>query len=248
MFHLLSRTRTAYALPHGERVYAVGDIHGRLDLLDALLAKIEIDVLARHSAFITLLFLGDLIDRGPDSASVVRRAMVKPVWADNVIVLKGNHEDAMLEGLAGDLTMAEVWLRVGGDMALISWGFSPTVLRDSSIDEIINAAKAIIPRVERAWLSDRPTSYQLGQFLFVHAGIRPGIPLKLQNKKDFLWIRDDFLKSRADHGVMVVHGHTISEQVEFRSNRIGVDTGAYLTGQLTALCLEGLDRWLIKTI
>lgn len=246
MFKRKTPPRTA-ALPPGERLYAIGDVHGRLDLLVALLEQIRLDSAGRGGGAATrLVFLGDLIDRGPHSAQVVRRVMSARDWAVTT-TLMGNHELAMIEALDGDRDMLRMWLTQGGVAALASWGVDDRVLDAGSEPEIVAAASAAIPAAERAWIANRPLSFARGDYLFVHAGIRPGVPLDRQSRRDLLWIRDSFLLSTRDHGVVVVHGHTVCESVEDRGNRIGIDTGAYATGRLTALGLEGEARWTLST-
>jgi serine/threonine protein phosphatase 1 len=235
------------SVPAGQRVYVIGDIHGRLDLLDDLLDQIREDNAKRDPCSVELVFLGDLIDRGPDSAGVVRRAMVKPAWADRVVALKGNHEDAMLEALDGNFEMARTWLGVGGQAALQSWGLDFGLLENGTIEDVIVAARAVVPAAERSWLCRMRTSYQIGGYYFAHAGIRPKVSFDKQTAQDLLWIREDFLNSRNDHGMIIVHGHSISADVEVMKNRIGIDTGAYKTGKLTSLCLQGYSRWFLQT-
>lgn len=247
MFGLFKRhTSREPALPPGERVYAIGDVHGRLDLLDALLESIRVDDGARGEAQTRLVFVGDLIDRGPDSAGVVRRVMEARDWAATT-ALMGNHELAMTEALGGDRDMLRLWLAQGGDEALASWGVDHAVLAAGAEPEIVAAASAAVPAAERAWIATRPLSLARGDYLFVHAGIRPGVALDRQSRRDMLWIRDTFLLSTARHGAVVVHGHSVSEGVDDRANRIGIDTGAYATGRLTALGLDGAERWTLST-
>lgn len=228
------RKKKAFAaadLPAGERLYAIGDVHGRLDLLDVLLERIRLDSAQREGGAATrLVLLGDLIDRGPQSAQVVRRVRDGCDWAATT-ALMGNHEHAMIEALDGDRDMLRLWLAQGGVEALASWGVDQALLDDGSEPEIIVAASAAIPAAERAWIANRPLSLTRGGYLFVHAGIRPGVPIDRQSRRDMLWIRDSFLLSDRDHGVVVVHGHTVSQDVEHRFNRIGIDTGAYATGR-----------------
>jgi len=248
---LFGRDRSApvpATLAPDRRVYAIGDIHGRRDLLDALLDQVRADDAARGKDGIdtSVVLLGDLIDRGPESAGVVRRAMAGIDWG-TLIVLKGNHEAAMIDGLDTDRDMLRLWLEQGGDAALASWGVDEDVIRDAPLDALVTAAHAAIPAAELAWLAARPLSYRCGDYYFVHAGIRPGVPLDEQTPRDAMWIRDSFLTSTRDHGVMVVHGHTRTIDVEQPGNRIGIDTGAYATGRLTALGLEGTDRWIMAT-
>jgi serine/threonine protein phosphatase 1 len=233
------------ALSPDHRVYAIGDVHGRIDLLEALLARIEADSARRPRSDVLVLLLGDLIDRGPDSAAVVRRAMRPLPWA-RLQSLRGNHEAAMLDALDGDRRMLAIWLRNGGDAALRSWGFDLALLEDGTADEISAALQRAIPTAERAFIARCPLSLRLGDYFFVHAGVRPGVRLEQQSEQDMLWIRDDFLASTRHHGAIVVHGHSISEAVEAMPNRIGIDTGAYASGRLTAIGLDGEARWFIE--
>ena len=234
------------AVPDGHRIYAVGDIHGRLDLLLALLDQVRADNAARDPAEVEIILLGDLIDRGPDSAGVVRRAMAGCDFA-TLRVLRGNHETAMIEALHGDADMFRMWITQGGDAALVSWGVAPALVADGSFEDILSAADAAIPAEERQWLIDCPLTLRRGDYYFAHAGLRPGVQLERQSSEDTLWIRDAFLASERHHGVMVVHGHSISPEVDARHNRVGIDTGAYASGRLTALGLEGAERWTIST-
>jgi serine/threonine protein phosphatase 1 len=233
-------------LPPKRRVYAVGDIHGRLDLLEKILNLIAADQEKRATVRPEIIFLGDLVDRGPDSAGVVRRLMEPPSWA-RVAILMGNHESAMLTALGGDYPALDMWLNVGGREALQSWGMSAETLDEGGLEDIVRQAFAIIPQDELAWLTQLRQNMQIGDYFFVHAGVRPGVALDRQNPYDNMWIRDDFLSSKQDHGAMIVHGHTIAPDVVERSNRIGIDTGAYQSGKLTALCLEGAARWYLQT-
>jgi serine/threonine protein phosphatase 1 len=240
------KSRPLPAIPAGQRVYAIGDVHGRLDLLMRLLGQIRVDHRDRPPARARIVLLGDLIDRGADSAGVVRAAMQPLGWAET-IVLRGNHEAAMLAAIDGDPDMAALWLRNGGIAALESWGMPAGAL--DAPDSIDQAAmiRAIVPADQIAFLRGCALAAQIGDYHFVHAGVRPGIALDAQDDEDRLWIRQPFLESRQDHGAMIVHGHTISEEPECHANRIGIDTGAYRSGRLTALGLEATDRWLIQT-
>jgi serine/threonine protein phosphatase 1 len=233
-------------IPDGQRVYAIGDVHGCLDLLDQLLDRIAEDNASRPAAEVTLVMLGDLVDRGHHSREVVGRVRAGVLWA-KTIALMGNHEAIMLEALDGNKDVLNQWLRFGGYETLISWGVSPDVLENATRDEIIAAARAVVEPSERAWLWQLRTSLRIGDYYFVHAGVRPNVALDKQSDEDRLWIREDFLLSRKPHEAMIVHGHSIHEQVEERPNRIGIDTGAYMTGRLTAVALEGAERWFIST-
>jgi serine/threonine protein phosphatase 1 len=233
--------------PRGHRAYVVGDIHGRLDLLEQILAKIDADLKARPVRKTLLVFVGDLIDRGPNSAQVIerlrtyRRAGVRPIF------LLGNHEEVLLRILGGDRSLISSWLRFGGIQCLKSYGVDATAL--GSLDEaaILTAIRAAVPQKHVEFLESFLDTCRFGDYLFVHAGIRPGVELELQSQTDLRWIREPFLLDGSDHGFTVVHGHTISSAVEERANRIGIDTGAYRTGVLTALVIDGPERRFIDT-
>ena len=233
--------------PDGHRAYAVGDIHGRLDLLDALLARIEADIAARPAATNHVIFLGDLIDRGPQSAGVVERlsgwrpAGVRPVF------LCGNHEEVLLRVLDGERGLLADWLKYGGCECLDSYGVPPATLDGLGEDEALDRVRAAIPQVHRDFIAGFADTFAFGDYLFVHAGIRPGVGLAAQGRQDLRWIRQPFLDSVRDHGFVVVHGHSISEGVDERANRIGIDTGAYRSGILTAIAIERGERWFLDT-
>ena len=242
----LSRQRSS-AVPAGHRVYAVGDVHGRADLLDDLLAKIEADNVARGEAETIVVFLGDLIDRGPDSAAVIERLRT---WAPDGIsprFLAGNHEEVLLRLLNGEAALLEDWLRFGGADCLASYGADPAAIALLPPSQALAALREAIPSTHVEFLRGLSDTLRVGDYLFVHAGIRPGFALGGQAQADLRWIRQPFLSDASDHGFIVVHGHTISEAVEVRPNRIGIDTGAYRTGRLTALALEGSDRWMLES-
>jgi diadenosine tetraphosphatase ApaH/serine/threonine PP2A family protein phosphatase len=241
------RSPKPHSLPKGDRLYAIGDIHGRFDLFETLLAKIEADNAARGNASTTIILLGDLIDRGPDSARVVDHARCWSGGFAAMDVLLGNHEASMLAILRGDTEWMNSWLGYGGRETLISYGVSPDLLAIGDSSEICVAARELVPDSHREWLNNRPTVLRRGDYIFAHAGIRPGRPIADQKAKDLLWIRSEFLDSDEDHGAIVVHGHSISPQPEERLNRIGIDTGAYFSNTLTALGLEGSARWFIQS-
>ena len=234
-------------LPSGERLYAIGDIHGRLDLAKALIEKIEADNAERGSASTRIILLGDLIDRGPDSAGVVEYARRWNADFAEIEALLGNHEASLLAVLEGETRWLESWLGYGGRETLLSYGMPGDLLWRGSMAEIAEGVRAYVPDAHRLWLEDRPLSLRRGGYLFAHAGIRPGRKLDDQEAKDLLWIRSEFLDSDADHGAIVVHGHSITPQPEDRHNRIGIDTGAYFSNTLTALGLEGGERWFIQS-
>ena len=234
------------AVPPDHRVYAVGDVHGRVDLLDQLLDVLQRDNAARGPAQTSLVFLGDLIDRGPDSRSVVTRVRAGVDWA-RTITLMGNHEAVMLDVLDGRSETLTQWLRFGGTETLESWGISRQAIQESTRDELIDTLRNTVAADERAWLGRLRTSLRIGDYYFVHAGVRPDVPLDKQDDEDRLWIREEFLESRKKHGAMIVHGHSINRDVEDLPNRIGLDTGAYASGKLTAVGLEARDRWFLST-
>lgn len=234
----------APAVPDGARVYAVGDIHGRRDLFGALARAIDEDDRQRGDADTTVILLGDLIDRGPDSAGVVEDAMR---WGQErrVRVIGGNHEEMFLDGL-DDLEVFRRFLRYGGRETILSYGVEPLQYYAASLDEAQAMARAALPDAHRTFLESLEPPVRIGDYLFAHAGIRPGVPVCDQRRLDVRWIREPFLSSAENHGCVVVHGHTISEDAVFRHNRIGIDTGAFRSGRLTALCLERTCRWLIE--
>ena len=231
-------------VPDGVTVYAIGDIHGRLDLLELVHRQIE-EAPARGEKLV--VYLGDYIDRGPESRAVVELLRTSPPVGCRHVFLRGNHEQAMLDFLE-EWRVAFDWLNFGGAETLKSYGVRvPFALDEGSIKGMQRDVLERVPASHWDFLRATTLSHGEGDYLFVHAGIRPGVPLDRQIPDDLLWIREQFLNSRADHGKVVVHGHSISEEVEFRPNRIGIDTGACFTGQLTCLVLNGASRGLIQT-
>lgn len=231
----------------GARAYAVGDIHGRLDLLDDLLARIEADIAARPPRKNWVIFLGDYIDRGADSAGVIERLRTWNPRDAQPVFLAGNHEEVLLSILAGDGDILPNWLKFGGTECAASYGVDPDRLRRVEDQEAVAMLRAKLPRAHRDFLEGLHDTFRFGDYLFVHAGIRPGIAVEAQARADLRWIRDPFLSDAQDHGCVVVHGHTISKAVDERANRIGIDTGAYRSGVLTALAIEDRERWYLAT-
>jgi serine/threonine protein phosphatase 1 len=227
----------------GYRVYAVGDIHGRLDLLDELLAQLEADDKARPRAKTIVIFLGDLIDRGPSSAQVIERLRTYAPRGVRPIFLSGNHEEVLLRLIRGESQYLADWLRFGGAECARSYGIDPRAIKRMEPSRAVRLLREKVPASHKSFLD----TFQVGDYLFVHAGIRPGVDLSEQSQTDLRWIRGAFLDSDHEHGFVVVHGHTISEDVQLRTNRIGLDTGAYRSGVLTALGLEGAERWFLQT-
>ena len=231
----------------GYRVYAVGDVHGRLDLLDDALSRIEADIDSRARAQNIIVFLGDLIDRGPSSAQVIERVRTYRRPAVRTVFLSGNHEEVLLRLLRGESRFLRDWLSFGGAQCARSYGISSTALKRMDPGQAVEVLRQKIPGHDQAFLKSFVDTFRIGSYLFVHAGVRPGVPLSDQTQADLRWIRRPFLENDDDHGFVVVHGHTIAEQVDVRANRIGLDTGAYRSGVLTAMGLEGRERWFLQT-
>ena len=236
--------RRSAAIPAGQRVYAVGDIHGRRDLFDALIAAIDADDSARIPAQTTVVLLGDLIDRGPDSAGVIAAARG---WAErrNVRCIAGNHEELLLRSL-DSLEYLRLFLKYGGRETLLSYPICPKGYQASDFAEVQAMMHSAIPADDLTFLAGFEDAIRIGDYLFVHAGIMPGVPIERQQSGNLRWIREPFLSFTGDHGAVVVHGHTIIDEPEVRTNRIGIDTGAFSSGRLTALALEGTSRSLIE--
>ena len=234
-------------VPAGYRLYAIGDVHGRDDLLGDLLARIDADSEGRGPAKRVLVFLGDLVDRGQSSAEVVERLRTFTPAGTRLVFLAGNHEEVLLRIIDGDVRLVTDWLRFGGAECLRSYGADPQQLHRMAPDKALELIRNAIPADHIEFLRSFDDTFRAGDYLFVHAGIRPGVPLAEQDPSDLRWIREPFLTDRAEHGYLVVHGHTIRENVDERANRIGIDTGAYRTGVLTAVALEGADRWFLQS-
>ena len=247
MFNFSRKRRTEPAGAPGYRAYVVGDVHGRLDLLEKLLAKIHAEQEQQALDKVLLVFLGDLIDRGPSSAQVLERLRTYDRPGVRPIFLLGNHEEVLLRILKGDAELITRWRCFGGTECLQSYGIEPARLDNISDDDSLRIVREAIPGEHVRFVESFANSCRFGDYLFVHAGIRPGVKLEQQTQTDLRWIREPFLYDDRDHGVVVVHGHTISPQVEELPNRIGIDTGAYRTGILTALAIEGTDRWFLDT-
>ncbi|MEO7814684.1 MAG: metallophosphoesterase [Sphingomicrobium sp.] len=237
---------SAPTIPPGHRVYAVGDVHGHDLLLGELLALIEADIAARQAAQVTIVFLGDLIDRGPSSAAVVERLRTYRPLGVRVEFLAGNHEEVLLRILNGEGDLLADWLRFGGAQCARSYGLRPSNLMKLPVDRAIAALRLAIPATHQAFLASFSDSLRAGDYYFVHAGIRPGIPLGEQAQSDLRWIRGPFLDHPVRHEAMIVHGHTVRSEVEETLGRIGIDTGAYVHGVLTAIGLEGDQRWYLQ--
>lgn len=232
--------------PLGARAYAIGDVHGRLDLLERMIATIDQDRRESGRARDYLILLGDLIDRGPDSRGVIEFLMRLPEDGIRLVFLMGNHEEMMLRVLGDEPESVSQWLTYGGYEFAQSYGVEVGRLAVLAPADAADMIRAAIPSSHLAFIEEFADSFTFGDYLFVHAGLRPGKSLADQDTHDLRWIREDFLTDESDHGCMVVHGHTITAEPEEMANRIGIDTGAYQTGILTALRIEGATRCMIK--
>ncbi len=233
--------------PSGQRAYVVGDVHGRLDLLDQLLDQIHRDLDARRPSKALVIFLGDLIDRGPSSAQVIERLRTYRHDGVRPIFLLGNHEEVLIRLAGGETDLIPGWLRFGGAQCLESYGADPQAIAGAPAAAALASIRQVIPASHVEFLRGFADTCRFGDYLCVHAGIRPGIELDRQRQSDLRWIREPFLLDDSDHGFVVVHGHTISNGTDERPNRIGIDTGAYRTGTLTALAIEDDQRWYLDT-
>ncbi len=234
-------------MPPGTRVYAIGDIHGRLDLLEDLLARMDADDQRRGPAETIVIFLGDLIDRGPDSAQVVDRLMQLAEKSDRLRFLLGNHEEVFLKAMAGEPKALPFFLRIGGKPTVLSYGISEAEYLASDYPELLDLLRARVPQPHLDFLAGFEDMVVIGSYAFVHAGVQPGVPLDAQTPSMLRWIRDEFLNHDQPFEKIVVHGHTISDEVEETVGRIGIDTGAYASGRLTAMGFEGSERWILQT-
>lgn len=234
-------------IPAGQRIYAIGDIHGRLDLLDALLAKIATDEAARGGQPAALIFLGDLVDRGPESAGVVDRVIALQELRHGTRVMLGNHEEVFLTALKGDLKALKFFNRIGGRETILSYGVSEKEYNELDYPELLDLMVARVPAKHIAFLESLEDLIIVGDYAFVHAGVRPETPLAQQKASDLRWIRGDFTEYQGVLEKIVVHGHTIAEDVVQSGHRIGLDTGAFASGKLTAMGFEGRERWILQT-
>lgn len=239
--------RVDFAIPPGRRIYAVGDVHGRDDLFATLIEMIRADNRARGDAAVTLVLLGDLVDRGPHSAAVVERARRLRDEFDDTRLLIGNHEECFLGALTGDVRKLRYFMRIGGDATIRSYWNTDRNFAEASFEEVAALLPQLVPEEHVAFLGRGEDVVEIGDYIFVHAGIRPGVPIGKQKLSDLRWIRDDFLDDERDHGAMIVHGHTITDDIDEWPNRIGIDTGAYNSGKLTAIGIEGSERWFLTT-
>lgn len=227
-------------LPQGLRIYALSDIHGCADLLERAFDRIDSDMAQHRIARVGLVFLGDYVDRGLDTYRTLD-ILLDRTRGRSCVFLKGNHEEVLLDFLK-DPTLLQDWRQFGGLQTLISYGLKPSL--NPSGAEVYDLARdfaAVLPPAHRQFLERLAPSFICGDYFFVHAGVRPGVPLDQQAEQDLLWIRDEFLTSRKNFGKFVVHGHTPVREPDLRAHRLNIDTGAYATGRLTLLRLQGSD-------
>lgn len=246
-------------VPAGRRVYVIGDIHGRADLLADLHRRI-LENAAKHRPSgpgepererteLVAVYLGDYVDRGMESRQVIDMLLARPLPGFRAVHLLGNHEQAMLD-FQEDPSIGPAWMQYGGAATLFSYGINVQARLPAGVERLAHLSaelKRTLPQRHLAFLRSLALMHEEGDYLFVHAGIRPGVPLDRQDRDDLLQIRDEFLGSDLSHGKIVVHGHTITERPDVRHNRIGIDTGAFATGRLTCLVLEGTSRALLQT-
>ena len=240
--------RAPRTVPEDTRVYAIGDIHGRVDLLANLHRQIADDAQRHAKPRMVIVYVGDYVDRGLQSRAVLDLLIEDPLEGFESVHLKGNHEAMMLQFLS-DSRAASAWLEIGGNATLLSYGVKPKE-EQSLLKRLAEAQEQLassLPASHRQFLEGLKLYHTEGDYLFVHAGLKPRVALDDQRERDLLWIRDDFLDSSYDHGKTVVHGHSISWEPEVKANRINVDTGAFASGVLTCLVLDGEETSFLQT-
>ena len=235
-------------MPEGCRVYAIGDIHGRAQLLETLLGKIEDDLSTSKLQDVFVIFLGDYVDRGENSKKVIDLILKWKKKGITKVALKGNHEAMMLAYLQKP-DMGELWFNNGGNATLLSYGVAmdPKLALHERLEAAQKDFKAKLPKAHADFLNSLKLSFDVGDYFFVHAGARAGTPLNQQTEDDMLWIRGDFLESRKRFEKIVVHGHSIHWDPVVSERHISVDTGAYVTGKLTSVVLEGENVRFLQT-
>lgn len=238
----------APSVPEGHRIYAIGDVHGCLDLLKRLMSKITDDAAQHPSATKEIIFLGDYIDRGLGSRQTIDYLINNIPDGMKPVFLRGNHEDILMRIMDGDIGLMQAWLQFGGVATLASYGIATPRSKSAMDPQVIRAdLHQKVPSSHIDFYRNSEVFCVRGDYYFTHAGIRPGLPLELQSAEDLMWIREPFLNSEEDFGKVIVHGHTISLEAEIMPNRIGIDTGAYATGKLTCLVLQGTERLFLTT-
>ena len=232
-----ANSRKKPRVPAGVRIYAIGDIHGRVDLLNEVLDRIDADLERNPVSVAVEVYLGDYIDRGPASQQVIDRLVARN-RTFRAIFLKGNHE-AYLTGFMTNPVVLDEWQHFGGLETLRSYGVAPRInIGADAQATLTDAFRQALPASHRRFFDNLRLSFTFGDYFFVHAGVRPGIPLTKQREEDLLWIRQDFLLCEEEFSKIIIHGHTPMPEPEIRANRINIDTGAYATGRLTCLKLE----------
>jgi len=235
------------SIPDGRRVYAIGDVHGRNDLLQTLIEKVIDDDEIAAPAQSEIIFLGDLVDRGPDSSGVIDTAIELKEKLGDVRFLMGNHEEVFLSAVTGDEKAVRFFNRIGGKETILSYDISMREYMEVDNAGLAKILPGLIPAKHVEFIKKFEDQIIIGDYAFVHAGVKPGVPLGEQKPKHLRWIREEFLEERQPFEKVIVYGHTISDEVVEKSNRIGIDTGAYYTDNLTALVLEGSDRRYLNT-
>ena len=246
MWKMLHRP-TRPSVPANLRVYAIGDVHGRLDLLNRMLELIDRDASEARGLTPVRVFLGDYVGRGPDSAGVIAKLVELHNWCPDTIFLRGNHEQMLLD-FFNNPNCYRAWSQIGGERTLLSYDVMPPLFdEDSTLEEIRDAFVLALPEHHLRFISSTKYMHVIGDYLFAHAGIQPNIKFNEQAPHDLMWIRDEFLSSSKKFEHVVVHGHSGQKTPVVRPNRIGIDTIAYKTGKLTALVLEGTKRRFLTT-
>ncbi|MFO1128559.1 MAG: metallophosphoesterase family protein [Rhodospirillales bacterium] len=236
------------SLPAGVRLYAVGDIHGRADLLEQIQRLIVDDAATAHGLALQVVYLGDYVDRGLQGREVIEMLATAPLQGFTTICLRGNHDQQFLDFLKLRQGGNE-WLQYGGDATVYSYGvrIAEGVDHGGRLDRMWQDLARAVPQRHVTFLEHLRFAYEIGDYIFVHAGVDPEKDLAMQTEADLLWIRDEFLDSDVDYGKIIVHGHSMSRDPDVRSNRIGIDTGACYSNRLTALVLEGRSRRFLAT-
>ena len=237
-----------FAIAPGERIYAIGDVHGCEPAFERLMQAIRRDTLGRTSALTRIVLLGDIVDRGEYSARVLRTCMRYSKANGRFVVLMGNHEQLMAKALEGDQETLAMWLEVGGAKTLESFGVHRDLVQAGACDTLLAAGQNAVGVEILTWLLRLPLMYRSGSLVFVHAGVRPNVALDRQDVRDLLWSREPFLGDEEPRDFLVVHGHTIYPDGPYWGDyRIGVDTGAYETGRLSAVGLEASAGWEVSS-
>lgn len=246
----MTRLSTPASTPPDTLIYAIGDVHGRSDLLAQLIARITEDAAKRQSSKRLLVLLGDYVSRGVNSRRVIEMLLAPPPAGFSRVTLRGNNEDLWLRYLDGDLDAGRLWFDFDGLDALADYGVDVgdrSRRDDTTVEAWRESFAGVLPAEHLAFVRSMPVSHRSGDYLFAHAGVRPGVPLAQQDVRDLMWIRKPFIESTLDHGAVVVHGHSVVDRPELRANRIGIDTGAWRSGVLSCVALEGARRDILQT-